>query len=252
MESIAQSTASPPTHASSGNGEGVEYRTLSVLAVASFVLGLASPLSLLAPLLLGIAFFGAAASIIALRRISTSDGSLAGRGVALIGLALCVASVGAVYSRAFATRQLLSHQAQAIALQWFELLQTGHAEEAFKFTPPRPTHSPDAESGEEPAGDQGESLAMKQFLEDPLVRAVASAGQEATVQWKRDLAIEGQRHGLGAVQQLFTVVPAGTGQAAFGARLTLVRTKEPGRDRPTWHISTYELEATPGTSTRGG
>lgn len=247
-----QPTASSPTHASSGNGEIVEYRTLSVLAIVSLVFGLASPLSLLAPLLLAIAFFGAAASVIALQRISSSGGLLAGRGVALVGLALCVASIGAVYGRAIVTRQLLSRQAQAVAMQWFELLQSGQAEQAHELTLKRKSPLPETESDEAASEGSSESHALDLFLEDPVVRAVTAVGGGADVRWNRNLAIEVERHGLGTVEQLYTITPADPGQQAFGARLSVRRAKSPGQDRPTWLITSYELEDQPATSAEGG
>jgi hypothetical protein len=252
VETAAQPTAPLPAHASSGNGEIVEYRTLSVLAIASLAFGLASPLSLLAPLLLAIAFFGAAASIIALQRISSSGGLLAGRGVALVGLALCVASIGAVYGRTIVTRQLLSHQAHAVALQWFELLQSGQAEQAHELTLKRESPLPVTESNDAANEEGGESHALERFLEDPVVRAVTAVGGGADVQWNRNLAIEVKRHGLGMVEQLYTITPADPGQQAFRARLSVQRAKYPGQDRPTWLITSYELEDQPATSAEGG
>lgn len=252
VEPTVQTTVSPLAHPAGGNGEALEYRTLSVLAIVSLVLGLASPLCLLAPLLLAIAYFGAATSIVALRRIASSGGLLAGRGVALAALALSVASLGAFYGRDLATRQLLTHQAKTVALQWFELLQTGQAEQALELTVRRAPAAPQAEPGEAADKSDTESIALANFRENPLVRNLSTVGKRAAVRWSRNLSLEAEPHGLGTVEQLYSVTSVDPKQAAFEARLTLQRARKTGRDRPTWLITDYGLAGASPVSPQGG
>src|SRR5436305_15202732 len=69
-----------------------EYRTLSVLAIISLIIGLISPVAIAAPFLLVVPFVGIAVSLLALRRIAVSGGVLAGRWAATLGLVLSLAS----------------------------------------------------------------------------------------------------------------------------------------------------------------
>src|SRR5438874_2243110 len=79
--------------------ETSSYRSLSVLAIISLVVGIAAPLAFIGPLLLAIPLFGIALSLVALRQIAASEGALAGRWAAITGLSLCVVSIIAPFSR---------------------------------------------------------------------------------------------------------------------------------------------------------
>src|SRR5262245_45308902 len=96
-ESKSQSVAGGPTFHTDDVEALSDYRTLSVLALVSLVIGLASPLAFAAPLALAIPIIGIAVALVALHRISRSEGLLAGRWAAITGLALSVASIVAVY-----------------------------------------------------------------------------------------------------------------------------------------------------------
>lgn len=252
VEPVAQPTAAPADHPASGSGEALEYRTLSVLAIVSLVLGLVSPLCLLAPLLLTIAFFGAATSIMALRRVASSGGLLAGRGVALAALVLSVASLGAFYGRDLATRQLLFHQAKTVALQWFELVQSGQTKQALELTVQRAPVTPN--TGPEEAAEKPdlESITLAHFREDPLVQTLSTVGKQATVRWRQNLSLAVERQGVGTVEQVYTITPADPEHAAFEARLTLQRSSKNGRSTPAWLISDYGLDVATPASPQGG
>src|SRR5437868_3205852 len=114
--------------------EAAEYRSLSVLALTSLIFGLASPLSFGMPLLIVIPLFGIAVSILALHRITASDGTLTGNWMAIVGLFLCIAFVVAPFSRDFALRTIRVHEAQRFGHNWIETLAAGHPDQAFHLT----------------------------------------------------------------------------------------------------------------------
>jgi hypothetical protein len=128
-----------------GGEDEPTYRSLSVLAVVALIAGLLAPLALVAPLLLAIPLFGIGAAAIALRQISASDGAMTGRAAALAGLALSIAMIGAVFTRTELSRTLLAGQSRVAGAEWFERLQAGDAEGAFRLTREslRPTPPPD-------------------------------------------------------------------------------------------------------------
>src|SRR6476620_3954579 len=104
-------TPSPVFHGDDPE-QTTEYRTLSVLAIISLVMGLAAPLAVAAPFLLAIPLFGIAVSLVALRRIAVSGGVLAGRWAATLGLVLCVASAVLPISHDMIQRAIRVHQAE--------------------------------------------------------------------------------------------------------------------------------------------
>ena len=110
--------------------EAVAYRTFSVLAIIALLLGLASPFCFIGPLLFVVPLLGAAVSVLAIRRIDTSQGALAGRWAAVAGLALCVVSLVTALTRDMVGQHLRASQAEAFARDWLGLLIAGRPEEA--------------------------------------------------------------------------------------------------------------------------
>lgn len=254
MEPSFQTTVSQPGHPAQGFKEEVpSYRTLSVLAVVSLVFGVAAPLSLVASLLLVIPIFGAVVAVIALRRIATSGGLIVGRGAALIGLALCVASVGAVSGRAFMTRQLVFREASDFALQWIALLENGDAQQAFEWTVegarPSAATSPERKP---PLREEKPRPAVEVFQEDPVVRALMGSGPKAAARLDRDVAIEFGSHSRWTVQQLYSVGPADRSQVPIQLRLTLQRWWTPAESSPRWLVVSYKQVDEPTAAVQDG
>src|SRR3954447_6695871 len=125
--------------------DATEYRSLSVLALISLVIGLASPLAFGMPLLLGIPLLGIGISLLALHRIAASGGTLTGSWMAVVGLFLCFVFVLAPFSRDYVLRTIRVHEAQSVGRKWLETLVAGQPDQAFHLTvdgnraPPAPT-----------------------------------------------------------------------------------------------------------------
>src|SRR5262245_20233314 len=129
---ISTPTAAPTQAFHTDDSEQAsEYSSLSVLAIISLVLGIASPLALTGSFWLAIPILGIAAAFLALRAIATSGGGLAGRWAAVAGLALAVASLLAPFSRDYVQRMVRSNQAEDAAQQWLALMTSGELQEAF-------------------------------------------------------------------------------------------------------------------------
>jgi hypothetical protein len=155
--------------------EVVGYRTVSALAVVGMIIGLASPLCLAWPLLYWIPLLGAVICILAMRRIEASDGAVTGRGMATLGLVLCVLCGAAAVSRSLVTRTIRTAQAEDFGRDWIELLLAGDNEKAFRLTvegnrrevaPPEPGATAPTQNPDE------------QFLENPLDTGMAAAGAD--------------------------------------------------------------------------
>jgi len=186
-----------------GGEDDIVYRTVSVPAVLSLLLGLASPLSFIAPLLLVIPLAGAVLALLALRRIAESDGAMIGRGAALVTLALCVASSSATFSRSVVEERLLSRQARQVALEWFELLQRGDVERAFALTLDsiRPSAPPDPTS----SVAEAEQNPLERFRGHSVVRYMVIGNGAIEVRYERDLGFDPGLRGQCRIEQQYRV-----------------------------------------------
>jgi hypothetical protein len=216
-----------------------EYRTMSALAIVAFVFGLASPLCFWAPLLMAIPLFGAAFAIVALRRIAASEGALAGRGLALVALALCLVSATASISHDRVTRHLRSNQAEKVARRWIGLLLAGKAQEAFQLTvdgtrppsPPAPGMPPPTETP------------LETFTKHPLVKSINAAGAAAEVRFDGMSAYSPLSSSQMVVQQEYSITPAGEAGSQTGSPINIIlnvqRSRLAGESGLRWLILSF-------------
>jgi hypothetical protein len=99
-----------------------KYKSLSSLAVCAFLLGIASLIALLAPLMVIIPIAAIVVALFALVSIARSEGALLGRSLAVIGLGLAIACGIAAPLRVKVRDGLYSSQADQAARQWLELV----------------------------------------------------------------------------------------------------------------------------------
>ena len=176
---------------------------MSALAIVALIFGLAAPLCFWAPLLLVIPLVGAGLSLVALRRITASDGALTGRVVALAALALCLASATASISHDRVTRHLRSNQAEVVARHWISLLLNGKTQVAFGLTvdgsrPPSPTPPGEPPPKESP---------FEAFTKAPIVQALVAAGPDSTVRFERMSSYSPLSPGQAVVEQEYSISP---------------------------------------------
>src|SRR4051812_27213789 len=169
-------SASAPVFHGNDPEQTTEYRTLSVLAIISLIMGLAAPLAVAAPFLLAIPLFGIAVSLVALRRIDVSGGVLAGRWAATIGLVLCVASAVLPVSHDLIQRAIRVHQAETFGRDWVAMVTSGNLKQAYLLTVEATRPVPPAEPNTPPKASPYEA-----FIAQPLIRAVQAAGPDAEI-----------------------------------------------------------------------
>jgi hypothetical protein len=223
--------------------EVANYRTLSGLAIVSLVFGLAAPVAYAFPVLLAIPLFGVAVSLIALRRIDTSDGALTGRGAAMIGLVLCVASVSATLGYAQMSRFLHVRQAEAFGRQWITLVCSGRLEQAFKLTVTgsRPEPPP------QPGAPKPKETPFESFTGNAVIQQLSRAGAGAEVRLAETTSYDRMPGRQCYVTQRFTVTPAGGSRptapssgSAVDALVTLQRSKRLGETSLHWLVSNFQ------------
>jgi hypothetical protein len=243
-----ETTTHAPSRQPAFHTEDVEhvdnYRTLSGLAIASLLFGLASPVCFAAPVFLAIPLFGTAISLVALRRIAGSDGALAGKWAAATGLALCIASAAATISYAQFTRFLHSSQAKRLGQKWVQLLVSGNTQEAFNLTV-----QSTRQDSPEPAGNflatGPQEPPYEQFVKNPLVQALTSAGSGAEVRFAGTRAYDPQPNHQCIVQQQFNVTPSSSSTSGtdapstvtpLEAAVTLQLSRFPGESQLRWLV----------------
>jgi hypothetical protein len=237
IETTSPATTHTPAFHSDDPPEISEYHTMSALAIVALVFGLASPLCFWAPLLMGIPVFGAALAIVSLRRIAAGDGALVGRGLALVALALCLASACASISFDRVTRYLRSNQAEVVARQWIGLLLAGKSQEAFNLTvdgtrppaPPAPGMPPPTETP------------LESFTKNPLVQALVAAGADSEVRFDELLSFTPMSSGQMVVEQEYSITPA-TGSPSgtpIKVSLDVHRSRRAGEKALSWLILSF-------------
>jgi hypothetical protein len=225
--------------------EEVGYRTLSVLSIVSLILGLAAPLCLIAPLLFAIPIAGVAVALLAIRRISASDGVLFGRRAAVVALGLCVASMCASITRSNLTQQMLSRQARHAALEWIALLEAGDAKTAFDMTimntQPPPPDAPGSAANASPSP-------METFRQQAVVHFLLEQAKGSSLRYGGDLAYDPGVRGVAQIEQQFIVDQAehSGGDSSAAVQLTMRRTLKDGTWR--WMVANSRSDNVPSSS----
>jgi hypothetical protein len=240
LETHAPTPTYEPAFHADDEDPAVEYRSLSVLAVVSLVIGLAAPLCFIGPLLMAVPLLGIAVSIVALRQIHSSGGALAGRWLAAAGLALSVGSIAAYYSRDAFLKYIRTNQAAAFGKDWIEIVQSGNLDAAFRLTvagaQPRPQMP-------EPGMPAPEKTPLEQFKDDPIIKSLVAAGPGSQIECTDTLAVN-HRTTASQARQRFRVTPAKSNAESKAKPVRLIldvrRDNLAGEIGSRWLVGSYE------------
>ncbi len=245
-EQMATST-SPATLTPVFHGDDPEqttdYRQLSVLAIISLVMGLAAPLAIAGPFLLAIPLFGIAVSLVALRRIEQSGGVFAGKWMATIGLALCVASAILPVSHDMIQRAIRVNDAETFGKSWVATVTSGNLKEAFHSTldATRPTAPPDP-------GAPPKAPAYDTFVNQPVIKALQAAGPGADIRVRETIDFQAITYRSITVRQLYSVTSAAASAGANGQPIEFVLTVQrgivPRESMSRWMVASYAFPKT--------
>ncbi|MEX0939502.1 MAG: hypothetical protein WDZ59_16685 [Pirellulales bacterium] len=239
-EGIAQTDASTPGAA----GEHDAYRALSPWAILALLLGLASPLALMGPVLRTVPLLGVIVAILALRQIATGEGRIAGRGAAVLGLALSLLFGSAAISQALSRTFWIDQQSRELSRAWIDFLLDGQPQMAHQLTKYPSERVPlddmlwtyyrrtPAEAGE-----------LRAFVSQPLVHALLELADKATVRhWEMESIVD--HRGKEYVVQIYTVTYEDRGQrTTFFARVFASRRIDPETEQIEWRIEADDSKA---------
>jgi hypothetical protein len=127
------STATKPDSLLPDEQTVAHYRSIAPLAVVTVLLGIASALILITPLLVPVPVGAIVAGIAALRAIRRSGGQLAGQAPAMAGLCLATFFLGIGLTHHLARQSALEQRGREMADVFLRLLAEGRNREAYQF-----------------------------------------------------------------------------------------------------------------------
>ncbi|BBO35358.1 hypothetical protein [Lacipirellula parvula] len=107
-----------------------KYSQLAPLAVIAFLLGVASLLAFIGPLFYLVPIAAVGVALIALGKISRSDGVLSGARLARLGIAVATVCLVASLVRGGVRDRMLKDQAGATSLRWLQMMTAGDVDSA--------------------------------------------------------------------------------------------------------------------------
>lgn len=243
MESSTFNSGSSSAVGVVGLDDEPTYRSISVMALVSLLLGLTAPLCVMAPLLFALPIAGIALAFLALRNIATSDGTLIGRTAAFVGLALSIASICMTVTRAKVSEGMLSRQARSTAIEWITLLEDGKVDAAFEMTtakrkgppPPSPLNSESPQPVRKP---------IDEFRENPVVHFLAEHAHDADVRYVGDAAFDPGIRGAAMIAQDYDVAASQEpdGKSPTRIQVALQRVRAAAGTPWQWLISNYQSD----------
>jgi len=224
MATGTSSIASSPVFHGDDPEQITEYRSLSVLAIISLVIGIIAPIAIAGPFLLVVPFVGIAVSLLALRRIAVSGGLLAGRWAATVGLVLSIASAVMPVSHTLIQRAYHVNQAEEFGRKWVSLVTTGNLKQAFQLTIDANRSAPPSEPNAPPRPDPFET-----FRNQPIIKALEATGANADIRVRDTVDFQAATYRSITVRQLYAISPASaTSAGANGQPIELLLTVQRG------------------------
>lgn len=155
-----------------------EYRPLSALCVVALLAGLASPLSLVHPLLVVVPLASAALALVALRSLATAAQPVTGQRLAVAGLCLAMLFLGWGIAKRLHHRAVVRASAREFADDWLRVLATGDRYRAHQMHAAREFRvDPHAQIEQLYAINASATSSMNTFFENPAVQKFLAAGR---------------------------------------------------------------------------
>lgn len=159
------------------------YRALAGQAVVGLIIGLASPLALVDPLLYAIPIAGVLVSYWALRRIKKSD-ALTGRKMAASGLLLSLVFLVATPTDWIVYRRMIRAEARQFSALWFEFLTHDQPQKALQLLQaPQQRQRLNRDLWTFYRNDAKQREQLEGYVKDPLVRTLLALGQKAEIRF---------------------------------------------------------------------
>jgi hypothetical protein len=173
-----------------GAGAVAQYPSISVPAVLTLLLGVASAGALIGPLWWCVPFAGAALAVWALRSIAGSERVLLGRRAAVIGLVLSLLFVAWGMTRFYSRQHVLRDQARQHAEQWLQLVQQGRLHEAHQLhLAQEERQAPDVDLVKYYRDTREPRRDFRSFFDLPPLREIVDQGTQGQLRFEGDKEI---------------------------------------------------------------
>lgn len=225
---------------------------MNVLAAASLVLGVVSPVALASLLLWFVPALGLLLAAIALMQLSR-NATARGRQLALAGLVLSIAFLVAAPTRHFVRKWRIAEQADAVGQQWLALIVHDQLYEAYALKEPesrRPTL--DGRLEEYYRKNSAQRLEFQSFANRKLVRTLVELSRQETPEAPllvRLYEMEDMFHQSDSdlIDNVYAVTYGGRrDRTTFFIRLFLRRRDNPVKTDGFWQIENFAGGITPG------
>ena len=208
------------------DAELAAYRTLAGQAVVGLICGLLAPFAMVDPMLWAIPALGVIFSWWALRRIKNNAPAMAGRKMALTGLALSLLFLATAPADRLVYRHMVRNEARHFSALWFEYLLRDEPHKAYQLTVQPALRQPlDERLWAYYRGEPDLPEKLRDYVESPLVRTLLALGPKAQVRFYQTA---GQKHDDNddRVGQLYAVTYEDGGERkSFFVLVEMVRKK---------------------------
>lgn len=212
------------------------YRSLPPLAIGGLVLGIASVVVFVAPLLKVVPVAAFIVSVLAFRRIRSNPEMYTGAGIALAGMVLAVTCFSASLSFDLVTQRLLKQQVTATTQAFVEALSNKEFATAYAMTlgrEPRLLLQAEMRDGK-PLDDLKETESYQAFLDNEVVQALTGLEKDASINLMSPSYV---KPGAFRTQEATQIVELPAGQAV---RFTLKRRASTAQRPAYWQIADSE------------
>ncbi|MFH1924296.1 MAG: hypothetical protein ABIP48_30965 [Planctomycetota bacterium] len=222
------------------DAEIAQYRAVSVLALAGFLVALLSPAAFGHPLLWAVPVAGIVLCALALRRIALEAPALIGRKPAFVGLIASVIVGVAAPTAAFTYGQLIDREAREFAFQWFEILRRGEPEKSHQLTMPPEQRLPlDEGLWDFYTLGSTQRTELEAHVGRPEIRSLLALGDKARVRYY-DTEARRESDDNETLEQVYAVTTEEAGRkTSFFLRLTLRRYRLSSTGRARWQLSDF-------------
>ncbi len=216
--------------------EANEYRSLSPGAVFGLVLGLLSPLALVAPFLGFLPVVAAVVSWSAARSIRKSPETRAGIGFAFAGLGLAVAVMAATFTQGRVAQGLHQADADRVAEQFLARLRAADTIGAYELTLAHHKRLSTTEAASMfYEADETAGLQLAEFQDNPVIQCLAKGDEP---HWVRSLELQKLRHGKLATGGVYVTISEGKQREVS---LILERSASRGSAPTSWRVAKFDF-----------
>jgi hypothetical protein len=216
-----------------------EYHSLSVLAIAALIFGLASVVSLISELLWVVPLIGLITGLAAIASIRRSGGNLQGRTLAQIGIALSLFFGLTAATQLLTTQRIVATRAQYVAQQWFAALARNEPAVALQLerSPARRAQLTDPQQLAEYYETTTElRRELREYTADPIIQKLLALNGGAEPRLRASTKIITEHDGSLVDQSWIVRKSNGKPSDVVEVDLRLARVVPPARDKIEWRI----------------